>query len=98
MGTESVGQQSATVNEGHRSTSKGSDERLLRLPEVEKKTGLKKSSIYAGMRKGSFPKCVRFGRVVAWPASRIEQWLAELVSRSDAGKQTDLLQRDGRSA
>ncbi|WP_219851846.1 helix-turn-helix transcriptional regulator [Methylibium rhizosphaerae] len=56
-------------------------ERLLRLPEVEQRTGLKKSSIYAGMRSGTFPRCVTIGhRAVAWPESLIDTWIASRLS------------------
>lgn len=58
-------------------------EPLLRLPEVERITGLKKSSIYAGMKAGTFPKCVHIGpRAVAWPQSRIEAWQSRVLERS----------------
>jgi prophage regulatory protein len=58
-------------------------EALLRLPEVERITGLKKSSIYAGMKAGTFPKCVHIGpRAVAWPQSRIEAWQSRVLERS----------------
>lgn len=60
-------------------------ERLLRLPEVEARTGLKKSSIYAGMRAGTFPSCVTIGhRAVAWPESRIDAWIACRLSSAGA--------------
>lgn len=53
-------------------------ERLLRLPEVESLTGLKKSSIYAGMKAGTFPHCIRLStRAVAWPESRIATWQSQ---------------------
>lgn len=52
-------------------------ERLVRLKEVESLTGLKKSSIYAGMRATppTFPCCVRLSvRAVAWRESDIATW------------------------
>lgn len=55
-------------------------EKLLRLPEVESLTGLKKSSIYAGMkaRPATFPHCVRLSvRAVAWRESDIAAWQAQ---------------------
>lgn len=53
-------------------------EKLMRLPEVETLTGLKKSSIYAGMKAGTFPRCIRLSaRAVAWPESRIAAWQAQ---------------------
>lgn len=52
-------------------------ERLLRLPEVEARCGIKKSTIYALMKRGEFPACVQCGaRAVAWPESRIDGWIA----------------------
>lgn len=51
-------------------------ERLLRLPEVENRCGIKKSTIYALMKKGEFPRCVQCGaRAVAWPESRVDSWI-----------------------
>ena len=62
-----------------------SGERLLRLPDVEIKTGLKKSAVYAGMKAGTFPKCIKLGpRASAWPLSSIENWIAEKISESKA--------------
>ena len=55
-------------------------ERLLRLPDVEARTGLKKSAIYAGMKNQTFPQCVKLGpRAAAWPLSQIEGWIAEKI-------------------
>ena len=51
--------------------------RLLRRPEVEKLTGLSRSSIYALMDRGEFPRPRRIGqRAVAWDAATLERWLA----------------------
>lgn len=62
-------------------------EKYLRLPEVESLTGLKKSSIYAGMKAGTFPRCIRLSaRAVAWPESRIATWQAQ---RQQAGAGRD---------
>ncbi|MBT9511344.1 MAG: AlpA family transcriptional regulator [Acidovorax sp.] len=53
-------------------------EKLLRLPRVEDATALKKSTIYAGMRDGTFPTPVRLagGRAVAWRESEVQAWIA----------------------
>ena len=60
-----------------------SGERLLRLPDVEARTGLKKSAIYAGMKAGTFPSCVKLGpRAAAWPLSEIESWIAQRIRMS----------------
>lgn len=53
-------------------------EKYLRLPDVESLSALKKSSIYAGMRAGTFPPCVRLSvRAVAWRESDIAAWQAQ---------------------
>ncbi|MDP3809430.1 MAG: AlpA family phage regulatory protein [Hydrogenophaga sp.] len=62
-------------------------QRYLRLPDVESLTGLKKSSIYAGMNANppTFPHCVRLtARAVAWRESDIAAWQAQ---REQAGAQ-----------
>lgn len=49
---------------------------VLRRPEVEARVGLSRSSIYAFMADGSFPKPIRIGpRAVAWRSTDIEKWL-----------------------
>jgi prophage regulatory protein len=51
-------------------------QRVLRRPEVEAVCGLSRSSIYAAMDRGEFPRPVRLGRrAVGWPLSSIENWL-----------------------
>ncbi len=60
-----------------------SGEYLLRLPDVEARTGLKKSAIYAGMKAGTFPACVKLSaRAAAWPLSVVESWIAERIRTS----------------
>ena len=56
-------------------------ERLLRLPEVKNLTGLSKSSIYARIAEGLFPRQISLGaRTVVWVESDIQNWIAEQVS------------------
>ena len=53
---------------------------LLRLNSVEGRTGLKKSAIYAGMKAGTFPACIKIGpRAAAWPESHISNWIASKI-------------------
>ena len=53
-------------------------EKLNRLPEVMDRTALSRSSIYLGMKKGTFPKPVHIGeRAVAWRESDIQRWIDE---------------------
>lgn len=56
--------------------------KLLRLPSVEDRTGLKKSSIYAGWKEGTFPAPVRLSaRAVAWREEDIDRFIVERVSK-----------------
>ena len=46
--------------------------KLLRLPEVKAMTGLSKSTIYARISEGTFPKQIPLGpRLVVWVESDI---------------------------
>ena len=52
-------------------------ERLLTRGEVERRVGLRRSSLYREMRQGRFPLPVRVGpRAVRWPAAEIAAWIA----------------------
>ena len=51
-------------------------DRLLRRREVEKITGMSRSSIYRLMQYGEFPRPVRIGpAAVRWKASDIMAWI-----------------------
>ena len=55
--------------------------RLLRLPAVEERTGFKKSSVYAGVKAGTFPAPVRLSaRAVGWREEDIDRWVSERVT------------------
>ncbi len=51
--------------------------RILRLNEVKVLTGLSRSTIYAEIAKGNFPKQVKLtgARSVGWHESAIVQWI-----------------------
>ena len=62
-------------------------ERLLRLPDVEALTGLRKSSIYDAMRRGEFPAAVKLSRrAVCWSSSAIDRWISERIAAGGAAK------------
>ena len=55
--------------------------KFLRLPEVKQNTGLSKSTIYARIAEGTFPKQIPLGpRLVVWVESDIQNWITEQVS------------------
>ncbi|CAH5815286.1 hypothetical protein AI2828V5_1328 [Klebsiella oxytoca] len=55
---------------------------LLRLKQVEEKTGLKRSQIYLYMKDGTFPRSVKIGPAsVAWLESEIDTWIDLKLAR-----------------
>lgn len=57
-----------------------SADRLLRLPDVQAITGLRRSAIYQAMKEHRFPQCVKLGpRAAAWPESEIQAWIAAKI-------------------
>lgn len=55
--------------------------KLLRLPDVKSITGLSKSTIYARIAEGTFPKQVPLGpRLVVWVESDIHNWIDTQIS------------------
>lgn len=62
-------------------------ERLIRLAEVISITGLRKTSIYAAMNAGEFPKSIKISsRASAWPLSAVNRWVSSRVESGEAGK------------
>ncbi|WP_028971342.1 helix-turn-helix transcriptional regulator [Novosphingopyxis baekryungensis] len=50
--------------------------RLIRLPEVQHRVGLGRSTIYRWMAEGKFPKPVQLGGyAVAWAEDEVERWI-----------------------
>lgn len=55
-------------------------DRLLRLPDVENTTGLRKSSIYAMAKAGTFPKPINISRrMSAWSESAVLSWVQDRI-------------------
>ena len=62
-------------------------DKLLRLPDVEAATGLKKSTIYLLMKRGEFPQCVQVtARCVALPESRVLQYVQDRIAAADKAR------------
>jgi len=57
--------------------------KIVKRPVVELVTGLSRSSIYAKMENGSFPKAVKLGiRSVGWLEHEIQSWIESRISES----------------
>ncbi len=51
--------------------------RLIRLPEVQHRVGLGRSTIYRWMAEGKFPKPVQLGGyAVAWSEEDVQAWIS----------------------
>ena len=61
---------------------------ILRRKQVEKRTGLSRSTIYLRIQVGTFPKPVNLGgRAVGWLENEIEAWLAARIECRDNGQE-----------
>jgi len=59
-------------------------QRVLRLAEVRRVTGLSTSSIYAMAAAGRFPKQISLStRLVAWSEQEINEWLNARIALRD---------------
>lgn len=55
-------------------------DRLLRLPDVERLTGLRRSAIYEQMQRGAFPRSVKAGkRAATWSETAVQAWIADRI-------------------
>lgn len=76
----------------HQSRSVVPRDRLIRLPDVEAATGLKRSAIYNLMSKGSFPRPVRLStRYVAWPETAVLQWVQDRIASAQSSGEGSLV-------
>lgn len=58
--------------------------RLLRLPEVMDRVGLRRSAIYQRMSEGRFPKCRTLGaKCSVWVEAEINDWIDSIVRSSN---------------
>lgn len=63
--------------------------RILRRPEVERRTGLSRSAIYALMAKQGFPAAIPLtAKAVGWLESSIDSWIDERVSHAQQAEVT----------
>lgn len=57
--------------------------RILRLPEVQRRTGLSRSTIYVRLDQARFPKPVSLGaRAVGWIEPEVDEWIRERIAES----------------
>lgn len=55
---------------------------IIRIKEVAKRTSLGKSTIYAYMNEGIFPKSIRLGkRGAGWVSEEVDSWIDERIKQ-----------------
>lgn len=60
---------------------------LLRLPAVQRATGLGRSQVYALAKAGKFPAPIKLSeRCSAWVGDEIEAWIAERIAAARGAK------------
>jgi prophage regulatory protein len=63
--------------------------RAMRLPEVEEKTGLKKSKLYEMIASDQFPKPIfLLGKCRGWIEHEVDAWLEERIAERNARLET----------
>lgn len=56
---------------------------ILRLPAIQARTGLSRSTIYLYISKGLFPGSIKLGpRAVGWLDSDVDAWLSQRIASS----------------
>ncbi len=56
---------------------------ILRLLAVKARTGLSRSTIYARVSQGTFPKPVSLGaRAVGWVEAEVQEWVQRQIEAS----------------
>ena len=59
------------------------DDRFLRLPDVERMTGLRKSTIYELIAREEFPDRHPVGpKIVIWLESEVRRWMTERLAEA----------------
>lgn len=58
---------------------------LIRLPEVQRRTGYSKAWIYRLISQNRFPSTVKIGsRAIAFVESEVDEWISQRIEERDA--------------
>lgn len=67
---------------------------ILRLPEVQRMSGLKKTAIYEAVKAKTFPQPVPLGqRSVGWVASEVQSWIRKRIEERDQNESATVDER-----
>ena len=57
---------------------------LIRLPEVQRRTGYSKAWLYRLLKENRFPQSVKLGtRAIAFVESEIDEWISQRIAERD---------------
>lgn len=57
---------------------------LLSLPDVVKRVGFKRSTIWDRVKAGTFPKPIKLSaRCSRWPSNEVDDWISKTVAESN---------------
>jgi prophage regulatory protein len=60
---------------------------ILRMPEVRKRTGLARSTIYLRISQHRFPQPISLGgKAVGWRSDEIDAWIEDQTAVSNRGE------------
>ena len=55
-------------------------ERLIRIEEVKRLTGVSAATLYRKIAANKFPAPVHLGAVRTWPVSEVQDWITERIA------------------
>lgn len=59
--------------------------RILRVPDVKKITGLSRTTIYKLVKEQDFPSPIKLSKkAIGWPESTIENWIKQRIDACDS--------------
>jgi prophage regulatory protein len=59
--------------------------RVLRLPEVMRRTGKRRTSLLQAIQRGQFPRPIRIGaRAIGFVEAEVEDWIDSRIAERDS--------------
>lgn len=59
---------------------------LLPLPVVKARVGMGKTKIYEQIKIGTFPACIKNGRISIWVESEIDAWITRAIMQKRSAR------------
>lgn len=59
-------------------------DRIIRLPEVLDRVGVRKTTLYAMIKRAEFPAQIKLGRISGWSEREVQSWIDQQKSQRTA--------------